>query len=186
MVGQRAFLHFLLQNSDHYDWFLDHLKKLKLGDVLEFGSILNSKTTVIFSDRQKGLAKSVRNHLPLSNHLPCCHHLLDNCQKISTRAGNKIDSESFWYVQRSKSEGDFQERLTQIRRKGFDSAAEYLEDIKEKWTLFQHLQVYAESGAKTYGIVTRCYLFLCGFHTLCYCPLCRNICTHLSSLTVIF
>ncbi|CAN0217319.1 unnamed protein product, partial [Phaeothamnion confervicola] len=70
------------ENLDNYEWFFRHVKA---GESME--AILNDNKTVIFSDRDKGLASAVQAELPAANHLACFAHPLRNL-KANPRVPN--------------------------------------------------------------------------------------------------
>lgn len=77
-----------------------------------FGEVLNQITTVIFSDRDKGLKRSVADIFPDAIHLPCCFHLLQNAKKKGT-----VDIALFWWVQASPNVAEFELRMEKLAQK---------------------------------------------------------------------
>ena len=91
-----------------YTWFINLIKKLRIDNDEEFGTIFDCDDTVIFSDRQKGLGTAVKDTCARSTHLACCFHLLENTRKHD----KMLDVKMFWWVQASFSSDEFDRRMT--------------------------------------------------------------------------
>ena len=131
-----------------YKWFIDLIKKLKIDNDEEFGTILDADGTVIFSDRQKGLAKAVKEECPRSTHLACCFHLLENTRKTD----RQLDAKLFWWVQASFSSDEFERRMTKWEESS-PAAVAYLRKQTQEGTIWITHQ-YIDCEIQTWGLRT--------------------------------
>lgn len=92
-----------LENAVHWQWFIANLSTA-LGD-------LNSRGTVIISDRQKGLNKAIEEELPLATEAYCCKHIESNLTKAF---GNEVKP-LFWAAVWAKNEEEHKESMTKLK-----------------------------------------------------------------------
>lgn len=92
------------ENFDHWSWFLENLDSALVG--------LAQRTTVIISDRQKGLTNAIAATLPDAVEAFCCKHIERNMEqrKYKTKAVDK-----FWKVIKAPTELAFKTALAEMR-----------------------------------------------------------------------
>lgn len=72
---------------EHWCWFLSRFSEA-------FPYFTENAETVIISDRDKGIAEAVQQHLPLALHGHCCQHLADNLQAYHGKKSRNL----FWPI----------------------------------------------------------------------------------------
>lgn len=90
------------ENEVHWRWFLSNLSDA-------FPS-LNSPSSVLMSDRQKGLFNAVPIELSLVKHGFCCKHLERN---LVTRYGQEVKS-MFWRAVKARRKRDFDDAMGEL------------------------------------------------------------------------
>ena len=120
------------ENSDNYKWLLRCCKQDQ-----RLAAYLNNSTTVIISDRDKGLKSSLQEELPNAWHRYCAIHIKKNlCKHVggSNCLGHK--NERFWAIQAARTRVQYEERLKELAEIK-ESAANYLAQIDpECWVLY--------------------------------------------------
>lgn len=91
------------ENLDHWGWFFDNLM-LALPD-------LNAPSTIIMSDRQKGLNRAVQTHLPLVTEAFCCKHMERN---MIQEFGKEVAG-GFWSTVYARTEQKFEEAMGRLK-----------------------------------------------------------------------
>lgn len=148
------------ENAEEYLHFFNLLRDVQLdaddaGTSRTLADILDTAETVIFSDRDKGLANAVKEAFPSSIHLPCCFHLLKNL----LRKDPSFPSETFWLIQSSWTENLMRERLDECRSRHVDGV-KYLENVEQPWCVWQYMSIPgigdgdSPRKAKTWGLRT--------------------------------
>jgi hypothetical protein len=84
---------------DHWGWFFDNLA-IALPN-------LNTPSTVIMSDRQKGLNRAVQTHLPNVTEAFCCKHMERN---MVGEFGKEV-AKGFWRAVYARTEAKFREAM---------------------------------------------------------------------------
>ena len=90
------------ENGLHWEWFLENLK--------EAFPTMNCGTTILMSDRQKGLHRAVPRQLGRVQHAFCCKHIECNLVK---QYGKEIVA-PYWAVAKAKSQPLFQIALGEL------------------------------------------------------------------------
>ncbi|CAM9318994.1 unnamed protein product, partial [Phaeothamnion confervicola] len=121
------------ENLDNYEWFFRHVKA---GESME--AILNDSKTVIFSDRDKGLASAVQAELPAANHLVCFAHLLRNL-KANPRVPNLGPNVKLaWDMQKATSEVEYAAALQALAAVNAGAANYLCESDPNKWCVYHN------------------------------------------------
>jgi len=92
-----------VENYEHWAWFLSNLNDALTG--------LNQSSTVLMSDRQKGLNLAIARLLPHATEAYCCKHIERNIE-----SKYKIDiSVKFWAVVKACTRTQFETKMEELR-----------------------------------------------------------------------
>lgn len=90
------------ENTDHWGWFFDNLMLAIPG--------INNPSTVVMSDRQKGLNRAVQLHLPLVTEAFCCKHMERN---MTLEFGKEVAG-GFWQAVYARTQAKFDEAMSRL------------------------------------------------------------------------
>jgi len=90
---------------DHWSWFIDNLDTALGG--------LNRPSTVIMSDRQKGLNLAILRLLPQATEAYCAKHIE---RDVTGECGINVGG-AFWAAVRAPSKASFDEKMEELRLK---------------------------------------------------------------------
>jgi hypothetical protein len=91
------------ENMDHWGWFIDNLALALPG--------LNTASTVIMSDRQKGLNRAVQIRMPQATEAFCCKHMERN---MVQEFGNEV-ANGFWKAVYARTRVDFNKAMAALK-----------------------------------------------------------------------
>jgi hypothetical protein len=95
------------ENIDHWGWFFNNLVLALPG--------LDQASTVIMSDRQKGLNRAVQIHLPHTTEAFCCKHIERNLiEKLRGEIRTKVAT-VFWRAVYAQGQSKFQEAMDAMK-----------------------------------------------------------------------
>ncbi|KAL8278760.1 hypothetical protein RQP46_008829 [Phenoliferia psychrophenolica] len=131
-----AFGFALRESTATWEWFLERLKEALVD--------LDTSTTTIVSDRQKGLLAAIKSVLPNTTEVYCCVHLLRNFQ--ARKDVGKADSAPlFWACAQANSEEAYRVAIGVVSERFGRAAADYL------WSIPAHLWVFFAISNPLYG-----------------------------------
>ncbi|KAL5575748.1 hypothetical protein UlMin_017447 [Ulmus minor] len=114
-----------VEDKDSWAWFLTMLRD-------GVGENLDVRPWVLISDRQKGLIKAAGEVLPECTHRMCCHHILQNWQKMYKVPGLK---DMFWEAANATNVYEFRLAMDKIRAEN-EAAYGWLTQLETRsWAL---------------------------------------------------
>ena len=130
------------ESSHTYEYFSNKCHEAGLSRYL-------SGTSVIFSDRQKGL-KTFHDKFQAKT-ARCFKHIIGNCMKHIHGTGQTFKPQTAWAVRNAPTEVDYQKALERLKRES-PLAAKYFDDIEPHKEVHQYA-MNAE-GIATHGVKT--------------------------------
>ena len=114
------------ENENSWDWFLKLLLKTVplLAEDYPLGHI-----PCVISDRNAGLLKAIRTHLPNATDVYCCWHLLRNILNLTKHVNKNEIRKAWWAFPYAKNEADWNRAIQQIQIVGGEEVVSYIESL---------------------------------------------------------
>jgi len=130
------------ESGDTYKYFSSKCHEAGLSRYL-------SSTSIIFSDRQKGI-KNFHDKFAAKTGR-CFKHIIDNCKKQVNGTGQTFQDKTAWALRNAPTEVQYNLALVRLQRES-PVAAKYFDDIEPHKEVFQYAM--NDAGIATHGFKT--------------------------------